>query len=246
MRSGISSECTVGPYFRTMPSTAVVWLRSDLRVHDHPALRAAVDANERVLPLFVRDERLLHRSGPRAAFLLESLRELDGELRGRGGGLCVRTGPPEEVVAAVAREAGACAVHRTSDVSPFARRRDAEVSKALRAGGVQPRPHGGGYCADVSLPRTRAGRPLTVFTPFWRAWQRLERRPVLNAPARMRLPEGVEHERAGLGRERREHGIVHRPIGGELDQRKVVDPRPGVEEAPRRTSAGAIRWHGCR
>jgi len=195
MRSGISSECTGGPYFWTMPSTAVVWLRRDLRLHDHPALSAAASEHDHVIPLFVLDARLLQgrfASGPRTAFMLGSLRELDAELRRRGGALCVRSGRPEEVVARVAREAGAAAVHWTSDVSPFARRRDAAVTQALRAAGITPCPHGGSYCADVSLPRTSSGRPLTVFTPFWRAWERLERREVLGAPARVPFPDGLD------------------------------------------------------
>jgi len=36
-----------------MGTTAIVWLRSDLRVHDHPALTAAAAVHERVVPLFV-------------------------------------------------------------------------------------------------------------------------------------------------------------------------------------------------
>ncbi len=178
-----------------MPSIAVVWFRRDLRVHDHPGLATAVRDHEQVVPLFVLDERLLHgrfASGPRTAFMLASLRELDAELRRRGGALCVRAGRPEVVIAQVAREAGASAVHWTSDVSPFARRRDTAVTAALREAGVQARPDGGAYCADVSLPRTRAGRPMTVFTPFWKAWERLERREVLDAPARVVLPGGLE------------------------------------------------------
>ncbi len=177
-----------------MPSTAVVWFRRDLRVHDHPALAAAAEGHDRVVPLFVLDERLLHgrfESGPRTAFMLGSLRALDAELRRRGGALCVRSGRPEEVVAQVAAAVGAEAVHWTSDVSPFARRRDDAVTAALRDAGVHGRPHGGNHCADVSLPRTKAGRPMTVFTPFWKAWERLERRDVLAAPERIRLPPGL-------------------------------------------------------
>ncbi|HEY5143065.1 MAG TPA: deoxyribodipyrimidine photo-lyase [Solirubrobacteraceae bacterium] len=178
-----------------MPSTAVVWFRRDLRVHDHPALAAAAREHDRVLPLFVLDERLLHgrfESGPRTAFMLGALRALDTELHVRGGALCVRHGRPELVVAQLARETGADAVYWTSDVSPFARRRDAAVTATLGEIGVAARPHGGNYCADVSVPRTKAGRPMTVFTPFWKAWELLERRAVLAPPERLRLPDGLD------------------------------------------------------
>ena len=59
--------------------TALVWFTRDLRLHDHPALRAALDRHERVVPVFCLDDRLLdgrHASGPRTQFLLECLDEL--------------------------------------------------------------------------------------------------------------------------------------------------------------------------
>ncbi|MFM8999272.1 MAG: deoxyribodipyrimidine photo-lyase, partial [Actinomycetota bacterium] len=48
---------------------------------DHPALHDAARAGE-VVPLFVLDERLLGTSRNRARFLLEGLRDLDGDRRG--------------------------------------------------------------------------------------------------------------------------------------------------------------------
>ncbi len=179
-----------------MGTTAIVWLRSDLRVHDHPALDAAARAYDCVVPLFVVDARLISSgrfpSGPRTAFLRGCLADLDGALRERGAALVVRHGRPEQLVPQLARELGAAAVLWTSDVSPFARRRDSAVSAALTAAGVQACPQPGGYCADVSAPRTKAGRPMTVFTPFWRVQRELPRRAPLPAPARLRLPNGLD------------------------------------------------------
>mgnify|MGYP001470466704 CR=1 FL=1 len=176
-----------------MGSTAIVWLRSDLRVHDHPALFAAAQEHARVVPLFVEDDRLMGaRRGPRAAFLRGCLDELDGALRERGAALVVRSGRPEDVVPVLAAEVGAAEVLWTSDVSPFARARDRAVTAALQAIGIAPAPHPGRYCADVSQPRTKAGRPLTVFTPFWRAQRELPRRAVFEAPAALRLPDGLD------------------------------------------------------
>ena len=72
-------------------STALAWFTRDLRVHDHPALCAALDAGDRVVPVFCLDDRLLngrHASGPRTAFLLECLRDLDAALREIGRASC--------------------------------------------------------------------------------------------------------------------------------------------------------------
>jgi deoxyribodipyrimidine photo-lyase len=54
--------------------TALLWLRRDLRLHDHPALRAALDHDDAVVPVFCFDDALLtgrHASGSRTPFLLE-------------------------------------------------------------------------------------------------------------------------------------------------------------------------------
>jgi len=178
-----------------MPETVLVWYRRDLRVHDHPALTAAASSAERVVPVFVLDPALLHgrfESGPRARFLLGCLTELRAALRERGADLVVRHGRPEQELAALAAETGAARVHFASDVSPFAVARDARVSRAMQAAGVEVVRHPGLFVADVGKPKTKDGRPFSVFSPFWRAWERLERRDVHGAPRKLELPAGVE------------------------------------------------------
>lgn len=177
-----------------MAGATIVWFRRDLRVHDHPALATAAAAG-RVVPVFVLDDRLLagrHAGAPRVAFMLGCLRELDRELAARGAGLVVRHGRPEDVLPSLAAEAGAGTVAWTSDVSPFALRRDRAVGVALGAAGVRAAPRGGNYCADVSQPRTKTGKPMTVFTPFWRCWEQLERRAVLPAPRVVEPVPGID------------------------------------------------------
>ena len=181
-----------------MASTAVVWFRRDLRVHDHPALTAALAEHDRVVPAFVLDPALIggrFPSGARAAFLLGSLRALADALCERGGGLVVRHGPPARELPRLAREVGARAVYWASDVSPYARTRDRGVTAALRDLGVPAVPQPGNFTADVSELRTQAGRPFTVFTPFWRAWERLERRAVQRAAHEVPLASRVRRGR---------------------------------------------------
>src|SRR4051794_12876707 len=111
------------------PSTALVWFRRDLRVHDHPPLRAALDACDRVVPVFVLDDRLLGASPNRTSFLYASLHDLRQRLRDRGGNLVVVHGAPEQALPELARRHGAGAVYFASDVSPFAMRRDKRVEQ---------------------------------------------------------------------------------------------------------------------
>ena len=207
-------------------TSGIVWFRRDLRVRDHPALRAALDAHERVVPMFCFDDRLLrgrHESGPRTQFLLECLAELDAELRERGSGLVVRHGPPERELVELAGELGSATVHVTQDVSPFARRRGERAGKAFEAAGIELRSHEGLNAIDVRSIETGQGKPYTVFSPFHRKWLETPRRDLLGAPRELpalpsKLATGRLPSLASLG----------------LSQ-EVAEPAPGGEAAARRT-----------
>jgi len=101
-------------------------------------------------------------------------------------------------------------------VAPYARARDLRVTEALGEAGVQARPHGGNYVVDVSQPRTQAGDPYSVFSPFWRRWQGMERRTVHRAP--QALPSGLRK-----GRAPHEATDLDVSAGGRVDE-PVADP----------------------
>src|SRR5688572_18581513 len=111
-------------------STAVVWFRRDLRVHDHPPLTTALREHDEVVPLFVLDDRLIggrFASANRTQYLLDCLTALDGELRDRGARLVVRRGRFEDVLGDVVAETGAECVYAAGDASAYARARDRRV-----------------------------------------------------------------------------------------------------------------------
>ena len=60
---------------------------------------------------------------------------------------------------------------------------------ALDQAGVTGHAHPGvSVVNDVRAIQTGQGRPYTVFTPFYRNWERVRRRPVLDPPKRIDLP----------------------------------------------------------
>jgi deoxyribodipyrimidine photo-lyase len=169
--------------------TTLLWLRRDLRVHDHPALEAARAGAAALVPVFCFDDRLLHgrhASGPRTQFMLECLDDLDRSLRARGSRLIVRHGPPEKEIPRLVRETNATAVHVSSDVSVFSRSRDRRVAAALDPLDVKLHEHPGLFVIDdLDAIRTTAGTPYTVFTPFYRTWARAPRREPLGAARKL-------------------------------------------------------------
>ncbi|MGY1814315.1 cryptochrome/photolyase family protein [Blastococcus sp. SYSU D00820] len=152
-----------------MPTT-VLWFRRDLRLGDHPALLAAIEAagdGGTVLPLFVLDPRLWEPSGrPRRQFLRNCLADLR---EATGGALVVREGDPARVVPAVVAEVGASGVHVSADAGPYGRRRDAAVERAL--GDVALVRTGSPYAVGPGRVTTRTGTPFKVFGPYARAWR---------------------------------------------------------------------------
>ena len=171
-------------------------MRRDLRLHDNPALHRARAEFDVVIPVFILDDALLHgryASSPRAQFLFGCLRALDQELHARGCGLVLRRGAPEHELAKLAEQTGAGAVFWTSDVSPYALRRDRAVTAALQERGVRAVPNTGTYARDVSKVRKDDGEMYTVFTPYWKAWERLAARDIYGAPRAMApLPRGLD------------------------------------------------------
>jgi deoxyribodipyrimidine photo-lyase len=174
-----------------MPSTSVLWFRRDLRVHDHPALMAAVERSDAVVPVFVIDDALLHGRWPAANrlwFMRESLVALSGALAERGVSLRILRGRPVDVLPAFARETGATDVYWTHDATPYGRSRDRLVGDRLAAAGIAVHAKRGLYVHEPDEVVTRQGAPYTVFSPFRRTWESLPRRAVLPAPEKIPGP----------------------------------------------------------
>jgi deoxyribodipyrimidine photo-lyase len=192
--------------------TAIVLFTRDLRVHDHAALTAALAAAERVVPLFVLDERLLGASPRRTDFLFESLAALDAALLERGGRLVLRRGDPVAETARLAGEVGAKAVFLSADVSAYAARRERLLAERLDVRGF---PGATVVPPGVLAP---AGRDhYRVFTPYWNAWRLMPLREPFPAPRLVPVPDGIASEplsgtEAGgeaKGRRRLEHWLAH-------------------------------------
>jgi len=165
--------------------TLVCWFRRDLRVRDQTALYHAARDAEQVIPLFIVDPALIaapHGSGPRVAFLLESLRVLDENLRRLGGYLLVRQGDPREVLLGVLRGSGADGVYVNRDYISPGLARDLRVRADVESAGYLYRDFKDIVVVEPGELLTGGGRPYTVYTPYSRAWAAREKPPVLPAP----------------------------------------------------------------
>jgi deoxyribodipyrimidine photo-lyase len=239
--------------------TSVVLFNRDLRVHDHPALAAAAKA-ERVVPLFVFDERLLgsrFAAPNRVAFMLEALHDLDGALRKAGARLFVRRGDPVREAIAVARECDATSLHVSADWSAYAREREERLARACEEERIELTAHPGVTVVPPGEVTPGSGDHFKVFTPFHRAWSQVSWRQGHGAPRKLSVPS----KRAAGQLPALESLVDGRPSpkrmpGGESEGRKLMRAflRDGVgnyedghdDLAGDRTSrlSAYIRW-GC-
>jgi deoxyribodipyrimidine photo-lyase len=151
----------------------IVWFRNDLRISDHPALHAAASTGRPVICLYVFDE--ISRSpgarplgGASRWWLAQSLRSLQKSLEAVGSALVLRKGLAARVIAEAAREAGAIAVF-WNEIAQAPRQAEANaVTAALNEIGVTSQSYPGDLLASPAEVRTKDGRGLRVFTPFWR------------------------------------------------------------------------------
>ncbi|MFU8841117.1 MAG: cryptochrome/photolyase family protein [Nitriliruptoraceae bacterium] len=175
-------------------TTAIVLFTRDLRVHDQPALHAACQRAEVVVPLFVFDEMILgsrYAAPNRVAHLHAAVRELRSALKARGGELVVRRGDPVAEVAALAREVGADELHLSAEVSGFGRRREDRLRRLAAGelrGALTVHAHDGITVVPAGELQPAGGDHFKVFTPYWRRWVEAPRREVLPAPARVPTP----------------------------------------------------------
>ena len=145
---------------------AVLWLRRDLRLADHPALLRAREAGGPVVPIFVLDRKLWAGAGkPRQAFLAGALADLAERT---GGALRVLSGDPRTTVPAAARAIGAGSVHVSEEFTPYGAARDEAVRAKLDADWVAT---GSPYAVSPGRVTKGDGTPFKVFTPFSRAWR---------------------------------------------------------------------------
>ena len=143
------------------------WIRRDLRLQDNPALTAALEDAQRLIPLFILEPDMLSKAAPkRRAFLLNALADLDEQLRQLGSRLILRQGPAEKALPALAAELGSVRVFAQQDFSPLARERDELIDQmldlTLTPGEVLRHPK------DVLKSD---GTRYVVFTPYRRKWR---------------------------------------------------------------------------
>ncbi|NBV41664.1 deoxyribodipyrimidine photo-lyase, partial [bacterium] len=155
----------------------LVWIRRDIRLHDHPALSRALDDCAEVHLAFVFDDAILAPLkvksviDRRVQFIAESIAELDAKIRRHGGSIHIQYGDPKEKIPELIRELKIDRLYLNRDYSPYAVSRDTAVTaevERLGAKVILSRDH---VVFEPEEILTKTGTPYAVFTPYSNAWQ---------------------------------------------------------------------------
>lgn len=165
--------------------TTLCWLRRDLRLHDHPALSAALEDGGTHL-VFVFDNVILNalkdKNDRRITFIMDSLKEIEATLHKNGSSLFIRFGNPEIEIPALAKELKAKSVFCNRDYEPYAKTRDQAVAKKLSDLGIEFHQFKDVVMFEQNEVRTNSGGLYKVFTPYKNRWLELFEKQDRHAP----------------------------------------------------------------
>jgi deoxyribodipyrimidine photo-lyase len=154
---------------------AVHWFRRDLRLKDNASLYHALNSGWPVLCIFIFDTnilKLLETGDARVSFIHEALCLIKEALEKKSSTLLVARGVPEEVFASILSEFPVGEVHANRDYEPYAAARDARIASLLNKAGVPFLTHKDQCIFEPGEIRKDNGDPYTVFTPYFRRWQK--------------------------------------------------------------------------
>jgi deoxyribodipyrimidine photo-lyase len=146
--------------------TSIMWFRRDLRINDHPALLAAIESAEQVIPIFILDKKQIDEAGAKLlAYMSQSLRRLDESL---GNRLHIIEGDQIEILKELIELHGVEEVHISAEYERYGAERDARVEAA----GIKLVRTGSPYAVTPGrVLKPSDATPYKVYTPFYKGWR---------------------------------------------------------------------------
>ena len=176
-------------------STALYWFRNDLRLHDNPALAQACAQADALLPVYcLGSASAMHNGDPRwgvmqpsphrQRVLIDTLIDLDTQLRALGSALTVVCGTPADILPKLGAALGARVLHCETIAATH---EQDELDQVSQAGIDTISTWQSSLFALDSLPFEVAKLP-PVYTHFRQALAKAETPPAATLPAPAALP----------------------------------------------------------
>ncbi|XP_067346218.1 cryptochrome circadian regulator 5 isoform X3 [Channa argus] len=124
----------------SMAHQCIHWFRKGLRLHDNPALMAALRDCKELYPVFILDPNLYYTTSVginRWRFLIGALKDLDCSLKKLDSRLFVVRGEPEDVFPELFKKWKITAMTYEYDTEPYSLTRDKKVAALAKEHGVK-------------------------------------------------------------------------------------------------------------
>lgn len=153
---------------------SLCWIRRDLRLHDHYALKEALSAADECYVAFVFDELILdklhNKNDARLTFIMDSLKEIEAELQKNGSSLIVRFGDPVIEIPKIMDEYKIEGLFFNHDYEPYAKKRDTDIEKILRAKNLNVAHYKDHVFYEKREILNGSAEIYKVFTPYKNKW----------------------------------------------------------------------------
>jgi deoxyribodipyrimidine photo-lyase len=152
-------------------SCAIVWFRRDLRLTDQPALHAALQTCEKVIPLYIHapeEEAPWLPGGASRWWLHHSLANLDRHLHDLSSRLIIARGASLQTLQSLIRKHRVSHLYWNRLYDPSLIARDSAIKKQLSAEGLHCESFNAALLFEPWDIRNKSDQPFRVFTPFWR------------------------------------------------------------------------------
>jgi deoxyribodipyrimidine photo-lyase len=143
--------------------------RRDLRLVDNTALINALEESDTVACCFVMDPRQLkspYRSDGAVQFMVDSLKEVDDELRKKNSKLHLFYGKSEEEIEKLIKKEKIGAVYINKDYTPFSKKRDKKIESVCKKNSIKFFSYDDCLLTTPGAVLTGQGKPYSIYTPF--------------------------------------------------------------------------------
>lgn len=156
------------------PRTALFIFHRDLRLQDNTALIAAAQKSATIIPCFIFDEQQVgtqnnYRSINAIQFMIESLQDLDNQIKKKNGRLYFFSGKTLQIIERLLKTEKIDAVFTNRDYTPFSIKRDETIKKLCVHQGAEFVQCGDALLNEPEEILKQDGTPYSIFTPFLKA-----------------------------------------------------------------------------
>lgn len=153
-------------------SAVILWFRNDLRLHDNPALTAAIETGQPILAVYILEEfpdNPWPMGGASKWWLAEALQAFQQDLLFYDLPLILRKGDPLTILKDLIKQSNANQIFWARRYDPFLMGQDKIIKTTLQGLGIQVQSYKSSLLHEPWTIRNSQGQAFKVFSPYWKA-----------------------------------------------------------------------------